>query len=87
MVDIDKNINMADITPNLRVALRNDSYVLHKILPNKVLLLIIYNVQDDTMGTQVDPLVSLMMVEKVPDSTYEMIGGLDKQIKEIKEVS
>lgn len=27
-----------------------------------------------------------MMVEKVPDSTYEMIGGLDKQIKEIKEV-
>jgi 26S proteasome regulatory subunit T6 len=34
----------------------------------------------------VDPLVSLMMVEKVPDSTYEMIGGLDKQIKEIKEV-
>lgn len=23
---------------------------------------------------------------KVPDSTYEMIGGLDKQIKEIKEV-
>lgn len=34
----------------------------------------------------VDPLVSLMMVEKVPDSTYEMVGGLDKQIKEIKEV-
>lgn len=26
------------------------------------------------------------MVEKVPDSTYEMIGGLDNQIKEIKEV-
>ncbi len=35
---------------------------------------------------QIDPLVSLMMVEKVPDSTYDMIGGLDKQIKEIKEV-
>ena len=33
-----------------------------------------------------DPLVSLMMVEKVPDSRYEMVGGLDKQIKEIKEV-
>ena len=33
-----------------------------------------------------DPLVSLMMVEKVPDSTYDMVGGLDKQIKEIKEV-
>ena len=34
-----------------------------------------------------DPLVSLMKVEKVPDSTYDMIGGLDQQIKEIKEVS
>ena len=31
--------------------------------------------------------MSLMMVEKVPDSTYDMIGGLDKQMKEIKEVS
>jgi len=70
VVDIDeKNVEMKDVTPNLRVALKNDSYVLHKILPNKV-----------------DPLVSLMMVEKVPDSTYEMVGGLDKQIKEIKEV-
>ena len=29
---------------------------------------------------------SLMKVEKVPDSTYDMIGGLDQQIKEIKEV-
>jgi len=37
VVDIDKNISMSDITPNLRVALRNDSYVLHKILPNKVM--------------------------------------------------
>merc|ERR550517_135198 len=69
VVDIDKNIDINDITPNCRVALRNDSYTLHKILPSKV-----------------DPLVSLMMVEKVPDSTYEMVGGLDKQIKEIKEV-
>ena len=44
---------------------------IYKILPNKV-----------------DSLVSLMMVEKVADSTYEMVGvgGLDKQIKEIKEV-
>lgn len=38
------------------------------------------------LPSKVDPLVSLMMVEKVPDSTYEMIGGLDNQIKEIKEV-
>merc|ERR1719197_1229235 len=27
-----------------------------------------------------------MRVEKVPDSTYDMVGGLDKQVKEIKEV-
>jgi len=69
VVDLDKSIDMSDVSANLRVALKNDSYTLHKILPNKV-----------------DPLVSLMMVEKVPDSTYEMVGGLDKQIKEIKEV-
>ena len=70
VVDFDSNeIDAASLTPSLRVALRSDSYTLHKILPNKV-----------------DPLVSLMMVEKVPDSTYEMVGGLDKQIKEIKEV-
>ncbi|XP_037731872.1 26S proteasome regulatory subunit 8 isoform X2 [Drosophila subpulchrella] len=69
VVDVDKSINIKDVTPNCRVALRNESYTLHKILPNKV-----------------DPLVSLMLVEKVPDSTYEMVGGLDKQIQEIKEV-
>lgn len=34
----------------------------------------------------IDPLVSLMKVEKVPDSTFDMIGGLDQQVKEIKEV-
>jgi 26S proteasome regulatory subunit T6 len=38
------------------------------------------------LPSKVDPLVSLMMVEKVPDSTYDVIGGLDNQIKEIKEV-
>merc|ERR1719370_528072 len=69
IVDIDPKLKMDDIKPSTRVALKSDSYVLHKILPNKV-----------------DPLVSLMMVEKVPDSTFDMIGGLDKQIKEIKEV-
>merc|ERR1712123_146843 len=69
LVKIHPERNMDDLKPSTRVALKSDSYVLHKILPNKV-----------------DPLVSLMMVEKVPDSTYEMIGGLEKQIKEIKEV-
>ena len=32
------------------------------------------------LPTKVDPLVSLMKVEKVPDSTYDMIGGLDQQV-------
>merc|ERR1711973_1035921 len=36
VVDVDPKIDMANVTPNARVALRNDSYVLHKILPNKV---------------------------------------------------
>ena len=31
VVDIDKTIDVLDIKPNLRVALRNDSYVLHKV--------------------------------------------------------
>ena len=39
------------------------------------------------MPTKVDPIVSLMKVEKVPDSTYDMCGGLDKQIAEVKEVN
>ena len=69
VVDLDKSIDIAQVVATARVALRNDSYTLHKILPNKV-----------------DPLVSLMKVEKVPDSTYDMVGGLDKQIREIKEV-
>ena len=36
VVDLDKNIDINSITANARVALRNDSYTLHKILPNKV---------------------------------------------------
>merc|ERR1712154_230784 len=58
-----------DCKPGLRVALKNDSYMLHRILPSKV-----------------DPLVSLMRVEKVPDANYDMVGGLSKQIRQIKEV-
>lgn len=69
VVDIDKDIDINKCTVNTRVALKSDSYCLHKILPTKI-----------------DPLVSLMKVEKVPDSTYDMVGGLTKQIMEIKEV-
>lgn len=69
IVDVASNIDIKSLKVNQRVCLKSDSYVLHKVLENKV-----------------DPLVSLMMVEKVPDSTYDMVGGLTKQIKEIKEV-
>lgn len=69
VVDVDRKINVDQLTPNTRVALKSDSFLLHKILPSKV-----------------DPLVNLMKVEKVPDSTYDMVGGLEQQIKEVKEV-
>lgn len=69
VVDVDPKIEISKITTGARVALKNDSYTLHLMLPTKV-----------------DPLVSLMKVEKVPDSTYDMVGGLDQQIREIKEV-
>jgi|LauGreDrversion4_2_1035121.scaffolds.fasta_scaffold87991_2 26S proteasome regulatory subunit T6 len=69
VVDVDRKIDTDKLTPNTRVALKSDSFLLHKILPSKV-----------------DPLVNLMKVEKVPDSTYDMVGGLDQQIKEVKEV-
>lgn len=70
IVEIDKTVEAADLKPNTRVALRSGSYAIHYILPTKV-----------------DPLVSLMKVEKAGSvSTYDEIGGLSKQVKEIKEV-
>lgn len=69
IVSINKSIKRDDLKANVRVALKKDSYELHKILPSNV-----------------DPLVSLMKVEKVPDSTYDMVGGLKKQIEEVKDV-
>ena len=57
------SVPLKALKPGLRVALRADSYALHKILPSKI-----------------DPLVSLMMVEKVPNSTFDQVGGLDTQV-------
>jgi 26S proteasome regulatory subunit T6 len=36
VVDMEKDIDVNKCTPNTRVALRSDSYTLHKILPTKV---------------------------------------------------
>jgi 26S proteasome regulatory subunit T6 len=44
VVDLDKNIDINDVTANSRVALRNESYTLHKILPNKVCTIIIHDI-------------------------------------------
>ncbi|KAG8348718.1 Holliday junction DNA helicase ruvB N terminus domain AAA domain [Trypanosoma vivax] len=70
VVDVEKTVDTADLSRNVRVALRNGSYAIHYILPTKV-----------------DPLISLMKVEKAgSESTYDEIGGLSRQVKEIKEV-
>jgi 26S proteasome regulatory subunit T6 len=37
------------------------------------------------MPSKIDPLVALMKVGKVSDSTYDMIGALMEQVNEFKE--
>jgi 26S proteasome regulatory subunit T6 len=70
VMDLDTSqVDIKDLNPNAHVALCNDLYMLHTILPFKV-----------------DPLVSLMKVQAVPDSTNDMISGLKKQVMKIKEV-
>lgn len=65
----------------------SDNVEISKLTPGKRVTLLSDSYKLEKMlPSSVDPLVSLMMVEKVPDSTYDMIGGLDQQIKEIKEV-
>lgn len=70
IVKIDKTINLDDLKVGARVTLKSEE----KLKINRII------------PSKVDPLVSLMKVEKVPDSTYDMIGGLDEQIKEVREV-
>jgi len=70
IVKVDKSIKIEDLTTNTRVTLKSEE----KLKINRIL------------PSKVDPLVSLMRVEKVPDSTYDSIGGLDEQIKEVREV-
>lgn len=70
VVDVDENIDVIELKPSTRVALRRRSYTIHAILQKKI-----------------DPVVKLSKVQNNPECTYDMIGGLDEQIKEIKEVS
>lgn len=69
IVECEKNVEVSELTPNTRVALRSGSGSIHHVLPTKV-----------------DPLVSLMKVEKASGSSYDEVGGLNRQVKEIKEV-
>lgn len=70
IVKVDKTIKIEDLKVGARVTLKSEE----KLKINRII------------PSKVDPLVSLMKVEKVPDSTYDMIGGLDEQIKEVREV-
>jgi 26S proteasome regulatory subunit T2 len=49
------------------------------LLHNKVMSVV------GTLGDDVDPMVSVMKVDKAPTETYADIGGLETQIQEIKE--
>eukprot|EP01137_Pigoraptor_chileana_P006167 Opistho-2@3075 len=49
------------------------------LLHNKVLSVV------GVLGDDVDPMVSVMKLEKAPTETYADIGGLDQQVQEIKE--
>nr|UXY87416.1 26S proteasome SU [Cryptomonas sp.] len=69
VVNYSNKIDKSMLTINSRVAVRSESYIIHKILPKKI-----------------DPLISLMRIENVPDSNYNAIGGLDFQIEQLKEV-
>ncbi|TFA98760.1 26S protease regulatory subunit [Trichoderma ghanense] len=73
-----RSVPVVDVSDNVEIS---------KLTPGKRVTLLSDSYKLEKMlPSSVDPLVSLMMVEKVPDSTYDMIGGLDQQIKEIKEV-
>lgn len=59
VVDLDKNIDINDVTANSRVALRNESYTLHKILPNKVCTIIMNEILDVRYNSYVQNCVFL----------------------------
>ena len=69
LVKVHPKIDKSRLVPGMRVAVKNDTYQIYRVLAQRT-----------------DPLVSLMRVENIPLSTYEMIGGLDYQIEQIKEV-
>jgi len=69
LVDVHNKIDKRKLISGMRVAIKNDTYQIFKVLIQKT-----------------NPLVSLMKIENIPLSKYEMIGGLDYQIEQLKEV-
>mmetsp|Transcript_1273 Transcript_1273/g.1713 ORF Transcript_1273/g.1713 Transcript_1273/m.1713 type:complete len:409 (+) Transcript_1273:34-1260(+) len=70
IVEVDRSLNTKELVANTRVALKDHEGMRLHMI----------------MPNKKDPLVSLMKVEKIPDSTYDQIGGLEQQIREVKEV-
>eukprot|EP00764_Aduncisulcus_paluster_P009888 gnl/Carplike_NY0171/3342_a4496_538.p1 GENE.gnl/Carplike_NY0171/3342_a4496_538~~gnl/Carplike_NY0171/3342_a4496_538.p1 ORF type:complete len:404 (+),score=105.58 gnl/Carplike_NY0171/3342_a4496_538:22-1212(+) len=79
LVDVEhEGKHIVDVEPHVDIG---------KIKPNaRVVLRSESLALQSIMPRAVDPIVSLMRVEKQPDATYDMVGGLDEQIKMIKEV-
>jgi len=69
LVDVHNKIDKKKLINGMRVAVKNDTYQIFKVLIQKN-----------------NPLVLLMKIENIPLSKYEMIGGLDYQIEQLKEV-
>lgn len=70
IVKVGDEVKLEDLKPGTRVTLKSEE----KLKINRIL------------PKKVDPLISLMKVEKVPDSSYDMVGGLEQQVKEVREV-
>lgn len=64
VVDLDKDIDINKCTPNTRVALRSDSYTLHKILPTKVDPLVTLMKVNCTKYFAIFPHFSLLRLKK-----------------------
>nr|UXY88413.1 26S proteasome SU [Cryptomonas curvata] len=69
IVNASNKIKKSSLMTGSRVAIKSDTYLVYKTLPQKI-----------------DPLISLMRIENIPNSTYKSIGGLDFQIEQLKEV-
>ncbi|CAL9006282.1 unnamed protein product, partial [Prunus brigantina] len=76
VVDVDENIDVIELKPSTRVALRRRSYTIHAILLKKI------DPVFKLSKVQNNPECTYDMIGNI----FSTIGGLDEKIKEIKEV-